>query len=50
MACAGHDVRIFTARINPYPRRIEALRARRAIEAWSERHRGRVLPITPEKD
>jgi hypothetical protein len=29
----GHDVRIFTARVNPYPRRIEATRARRAIEA-----------------
>jgi hypothetical protein len=46
----GHDVRIFTARVNPYPRGIEATRARRAIEAWSERHLGQVLPITYEKD
>lgn len=44
------DVRIFTARVNPYHRRIEALRARRAIEVWSKRHVGQVLPITHEKD
>ena len=46
----GQDVRIFTARVNPYHRRIEALRARRAIEVWSKRHLGQVLPITHEKD
>jgi hypothetical protein len=46
----GHDVRIFTARVNPYPCRIEATRSRRAIEAWSERDLGQVLPITYEKD
>lgn len=46
----GQEVRIFTARVNPYHRRIEALRARRAIEAWSKRYLGQVLPITHEKD
>jgi hypothetical protein len=46
----GEDVRIFTARVNPYPHRSEALRARTAIEAWSERHLGQVLPITYETD
>ena len=46
----GQDVRIFTARVNPYHRRIEAFRARRAIEAWSKRHLGQVLRITHEKD
>lgn len=46
----GHEVRIFTSRVNPYHRRIEALRARRAIEAWSKRYLGQVLPITHEKD
>lgn len=46
----GQEVRIFTSRVNPYHRRIEALRARRAIEAWSKRYLGQVLPITHEKD
>jgi len=46
----GQDVRIFTARVNPHRRRIEAFRARRAIEAWSKRHLGQVLRITHEKD
>src|SRR6266446_4325136 len=46
----GQDVRIFTARVNPFHRRIEAFRARRAIEAWSKRHLGQVLRITHEKD
>ena len=50
MARKGQDVRIFTSRVNPYHRRIEALRARRTIEAWSKRHLGRVLPVTHEKD
>ena len=46
----GQEVRIFTSRVNPYHRRIEARRARRAIEAWSKRYLGQVLPITHEKD
>jgi hypothetical protein len=41
----GEDVRIFTARVNP-----DAVRARRAIEAWCKRHIGQILPITHEKD
>ena len=45
----GQDVRI-TARVNPYHGRIEAFRARRAIEAWSKRHLGQVLRVTHEKD
>ena len=46
----GEDVRIFTARVNPNQRPVEAIRARRAIEAWSERHLGQILPVTYEKD
>ena len=46
----GQEVRIFTSRVNPNHRRIEALRARAAIEAWSKRHLGRALPVTHEKD
>jgi hypothetical protein len=46
----GENVRIFTARVNPNQRLVEAIRARRAIEAWSERHLGQILPVTYEKD
>ena len=46
----GEDVRIFTARVNPNCGQVNAIRARRAIEAWCKRHLGRVLPITYEKD
>lgn len=46
----GEDVRIFTARVNPNQRQVDALRARKAIEAWCERHLGKILPITHEKD
>jgi hypothetical protein len=46
----GEDVRIFTARVNPNRGQVNAMRARRAIEAWCKRHLGRVLPITYEKD
>jgi hypothetical protein len=46
----GEDVRIFTARVNPNQRPVEAFRARKAIEAWCESHLGQVLPITYEKD
>ena len=35
----GEDVRIFTARVNPY-RGIDAIRARRQIEAWCQHHLG----------
>ena len=46
----GEDVRIFTARVNPNRHQAEALRARRAIEAWCKRHIGQILPVTYEKD
>jgi len=46
----GADVRIFTARVNPIQRPVEAIRARKAIEAWCEHHLGQILPITYEKD
>jgi len=46
----GKDVRIFTARVNPNHRGIDVIRARRAIEAWCERHFGQVLPVSYEKD
>ena len=46
----GQEVRGFASLVNPAPRRIEALRACRAIEAWSKRYVGQVLPITHEKD
>jgi hypothetical protein len=45
----GKDVRIFTARVStPVTFRREA--EKRAIEAWCEKHLGRVLPITCMKD
>jgi hypothetical protein len=43
---AGVEVRIFTARVFG-PGREQALPW---IEAWSEQHLGRVLPVTCEKD
>ena len=46
----GEDVRIFTARVNPNRGQVNAVRARRAIEAWCKRHFGQVLAITYEKD
>ena len=46
----GDDVRIFTGRVNPNRGQVQAVRARRAIEAWCKRHLGQVLPITYEKD
>lgn len=46
----GEDVRIFTARVNPNHRQCDAVRARRAIEAWCKRHLGQILPVTYEKD
>jgi len=46
----GEDVRIFTARVNPQRGQVNAMRARRVIEAWCKRHLRRVLPITHEKD
>ena len=46
----GEDVRIFTARVNPMRGQVNAMRARRAIEAWCKRHLRHVLPITHEKD
>jgi hypothetical protein len=50
MLARGEDVRIFTGRVNPNRGQINAIRARRAIEAWCKRHLGQVLPITYEKD
>src|SRR5258707_4388594 len=46
----GEDVRIFTARVNPNHHQGDAVRARRAIEAWCKRHIGQILPVTHEKD
>ena len=46
----GEDVRIFTGRVNPNRGQVNAMRARRAIEAWCKRYLGQVLPITYEKD
>ena len=44
------QVRIFTARINPNHHHGHIAQARRAIEAWCQRHPGRILPVTHEKD
>jgi hypothetical protein len=46
----GEDVRIFTARVNPNHRQVEAVRARKDIEVWCELHLGQILPVTHEKD
>ena len=46
----GEDVRIFTSRVNPKRGRVNAMRARKAIEGWCKRHLHRVLPVTHEKD
>lgn len=50
----GRDVRIFTARAevinsNPSPS-FFGLDARQAIESWSLKHLGKILPITATKD
>lgn len=42
----GRDVRIFTARVFGD----QGAAARPAIEVWCQKHLGRVLPITNEKD
>ena len=44
----GEDVRIFTARVNRQRGQVNAMRTRRAIEAWSKRHLRHVLPVTHE--
>ena len=46
----GEDVRIFTARINPNHQKGDAVRVRRAVEAWCERYLGQILSVTYEKD
>ena len=46
----GEDVRIFTARVNPRHHLGDIVDVRRAIEAWSKRHLGQILPVTYEKD
>lgn len=46
----GKEVRIFTARVWAGKSKNDAEEARRAIEAWTKEHLGRVLPITSEKD
>lgn len=43
---AGQDVRIFTARISHDP----TGGARKAVQAWSLKYLGRVLPVTDKKD
>ena len=44
----GKEVWVFTARV--HPSKPDADEARAAIEAWCERHVGRTLPVTCEKD
>lgn len=44
---AGVDVRIFTARVAEPNDEVEA---RTAIEAWCQKHLGRILPVTCSKD
>lgn len=45
----GREVRIFTARVGPQPNGEDVI-ARKAIEAWCEKHLGQVLPVTATKD
>lgn len=47
---AGHDVRIFTARVGPQPDVRDMSPTIAAIEAWCLEHLGKVLPITATKD
>lgn len=47
---AGREVRILTARVCGAQPRGELLKAITAIDAWSRKHIGRILPITAEKD
>jgi hypothetical protein len=44
LLAAGHDVRIFTARVS------EGSEAIGPIEAWCQEHLGKVLPVTNVKD
>lgn len=44
LIAAGHDVRIFTARV------AEGETAIAPIEAWCQQHLGKVLPVTNVKD
>lgn len=49
---AGLDVRIFTARVAPstIAEMEPTVRARKAIQAWCEKHIGQSLPVTCIKD
>lgn len=50
---AGKDVRIFTARVytdGTPDRNVAAIRARNAVQAWTEEHFGQKLRVTCEKD
>ena len=44
MIAAGKDVRIFTARVS------EGRSAIPPIQAWCQKHFGKVIPVTNEKD
>lgn len=46
----GEDVRIFTARVCSTQPEGLAETARTAIQEWSEKHLGQVVPVTAEKD
>ena len=45
---SGEDVRVFTARAAPSNPNLE--RDTAAIQAWCERHLGKSLPVTNQKD
>lgn len=44
----GKDVRIFTARVSATGP--EGVRARLLVENWCEKHLGRAIPVTNQKD
>lgn len=46
----GHDVRIFTARASRLQTDEERTTAIRCVEDWCEKHLGKRLPVTNEKD
>ena len=47
---AGHDVRIFTARVGPGKTPEDTQASKDAIDAWTLKHFGQTLPVTATKD
>lgn len=47
---AGHDVRIFTARVGPGKTPEDTRASKDAIDAWTLKHFGQTLPVTATKD